>query len=56
MKFLQKIRYYLDVRTLFVRDEAKRNANVRFMNGMNRISIYMFLFALVVLAIRYLKR
>jgi hypothetical protein len=53
--FLKKILYYLDIRTLFKADEKKKNTSVKFMNGMNRISIFMFLFALVVLAIRYLK-
>lgn len=53
---LKKLLYYLDLRTLFRNDRYKRNVNVRFMNGMNRISIFMFLFAIVVMLIRYLKR
>jgi hypothetical protein len=53
---LRKIIYYLDIRTLFRSDKNKRNTSVRFMNGMNRISIFMFLFAVVVLIIRYLNR
>jgi len=53
---LRKILYYLDIRTLFRSDKNKRNTSVRFMNGMNRISIFMFLFAVVVLLIRYLSR
>jgi hypothetical protein len=53
---LKKILYYIDVRTLFKNDKNKRNASVRFMNGMNRISIFMFLFAVIVLVIRYLSR
>ena len=53
---LRKIIYYLDIRTLFRSDKNKRNTSVRFMNGMNRISIFMFLFAVVVLIIRYLSR
>lgn len=32
-----------------------RNTNVKLMNGMNRISIYVFLIALVVMVIRLLK-
>jgi len=53
---LKKILYYIDLRTLFKNDKNKRNTSVRFMNGMNRISIFMFLFAVVVLIIRYLSR
>jgi hypothetical protein len=53
---LKKILYYLDIRTLFNSDKKKINGSVRFMNGMNRISIFMFLFALVVMLIRYLNR
>jgi hypothetical protein len=53
---LKKILYYLDIRTLFRSKETKANSSVRFMNGMNRISIFMFLFALTVMIIRYLKR
>ncbi|MFN5317924.1 MAG: DUF6728 family protein [Bacteroidia bacterium] len=53
---LKKILYYIDLRTLFKKDKNKRNTSVRFMNGMNRISIFMFLFAVVVLIIRYLSR
>jgi hypothetical protein len=54
--FLKKILYYLDIRTLFRRDTKKTNINLKFMNGMNRVSIFMFLFAVVVMIIRYLKR
>lgn len=54
--FLKKILYYLDLRTLFRSNRNKPNTSVRFMNGMNRISIFMFLFAVVVMIIRYLKR
>ncbi|MBK8683592.1 MAG: hypothetical protein IPN26_00665 [Bacteroidetes bacterium] len=36
---------------------APDNINVKFMHGMNRISIFMFLFALVVIVIRlFVKR
>ncbi|MCB0819276.1 MAG: hypothetical protein KDC13_01540 [Bacteroidetes bacterium] len=54
--FLKKILYYLDIRTLFRKDGKKSNINLKFMNGMNRISIFMFLFALVVMIIRYMRR
>lgn len=53
---LKKILYYLDIRTLFKRDNRQKNVSLRFMNGMNRISIFMFIFALIVMTIRYLKR
>ncbi|MDZ4756783.1 MAG: DUF6728 family protein [Bacteroidota bacterium] len=33
---------------------TKPDINVRFMHGMNRISIFMFLIALIVIVIRYL--
>jgi len=36
--------------------EAPNNLNMRFMHGMNRISIFMFLFALIVIAIKLLRR
>jgi|JI8StandDraft_2_1071088.scaffolds.fasta_scaffold692418_1 hypothetical protein len=52
----KKLLYYMDIRTLFRADNNKRNTSVRFMNGMNRISIFMFLFAVVVMLIRYLSR
>ncbi len=32
-----------------------RNINIKFMHGMNRISIFMFLFAVIVMIIRLLK-
>lgn len=34
---------------------APDNTNIRFMHGMNRISIFMFLFALIVLLVRFLR-
>jgi hypothetical protein len=55
-KFTNKIKYYLDIRTLFRPDQKKTNMNLKFMNGMNRISIMMFLFAVIVMIIRYFKR
>jgi len=55
-KFSDKLKYYLDIRTLFRSDKNKNNLNLKFMNGMNRISIMMFLFAIIVMTIRYFKR
>lgn len=34
---------------------APHNTNIRLMHGMNRISIFMFLFALVVMVIRLIR-
>lgn len=37
--------------------DAPDNINVKFMHGMNRISIFMFLFALIVIVVRlFIKR
>ncbi len=35
---------------------APDSTNVKFMHGMNRISIFMFLFAMIVLVIRVIRR
>lgn len=48
--FLKRILYYLNPATLFGRSEE--SVNLRFMHGINRISILMFLSCLVVLALR----
>jgi hypothetical protein len=52
--FLQKILYYLDPRNLFKREKA--DLNLRFMHGINKISIFMFLICLVVLLLRWIAR
>ena len=52
--FLQKILYYLDPRNLFKRE--KTDLNLRFMHGINKISILMFLVCLVVLLVRWISR
>ena len=52
--FLKRILYYLDPRTMFGRSEA--NVNLRFMHGINRISILLFLACLVVMLVRALSR
>ena len=48
--FLKRILYYLDPTTLFGKSE--NDTNLKFMHGINRISILMFLICLVVLALR----
>jgi hypothetical protein len=35
---------------------AVNNTNVKMMHGMNRLSIFMFLFAIVVMVIRYIRQ
>ncbi len=52
--FLKKILYYLDPRNLFKREKV--DLNLRFMHGINKISILMFLICLVVLFVRWIAR
>mgnify|MGYP000865760629 CR=1 FL=1 len=52
--FLQKILYYLDPRNLFKREKA--DLNLRFMHGINKISIFMFLIVVIVMIVRWIKR
>jgi hypothetical protein len=52
--FLKRILYYLNPATLFSRSD--HNVNLRFMHGINRISIFMFLACMVVLALRACTR
>jgi len=50
---LRKIIYYLNPLTLFNKQDEKAGFNLRFMHGINRISVYMFLICLIILFIRY---
>ncbi len=52
--FLKRVLYYLDPRTLF--GKADPNSSVRFMHGINRISILLFLFCVTVMVIRACTR
>lgn len=52
--FLKRVLYYLDPRTLF--GKASGNSSLRFMHGINRISILLFLFCVVVMIIRAVSR
>jgi hypothetical protein len=52
--FLKRFLYYLDPRTLFGRSEA--GLNLRFMHGINRISIFVFLICVVVMIARAMAR
>ena len=53
--FLKKVLYYLNPLNLFHRDENV-DTSLRMMHGVNKLSIWMFLFCLVVLAIRWIGR
>ena len=52
--FLKRFLYYLDPRTLFRRGEG--NLNLRFMHGINRISILLFLIGVGVMIARAMAR
>lgn len=50
----KRLLYYLDPRTLFGR--ANSNVNLRFMHGINRISIFVFLLCLIMMLVRSCTR
>lgn len=52
--FLKKILHYLNPLNLFKKEEG--NFNLRMMHGINKISIFMFLFCIIVLLFRYFGR
>ena len=52
--FWKKFLWYLDPRTMF--RDPPANLNLRFMNGINRISIFLFLACLIVMLVRLLTR
>lgn len=52
--FLKRILYYLDPRSLF--GKGGENSSIRFMHGINRISILLFLFCVVVMVVRAMSR
>lgn len=52
--FLKRLVYYLNPATLF--GKSRGNSSLRFMHGINRISILLFLFCLGVMIVRaYLR-
>lgn len=51
--FFKKLLHYLNPLTLFRKSDA--NMNTRFMHGINRISILMFLIAFTIVLIRIIK-
>ncbi|MFN0031465.1 MAG: DUF6728 family protein [Flavobacteriales bacterium] len=50
--FFKKILYYVNPLNLFKRDAG--DLNLRFMHGINKISIMMFLICLIVLLVKWL--
>lgn len=52
--FLKKILYYLNPMNLLKRESA--DLNLRFMHGINKISILMFVICLVILLVRWISR
>lgn len=55
MSLWQKIMYYLNPATMFHKPEQKPSLNLRFMHGINRISIFMFLLGLIILVIKFAR-
>ncbi len=53
MEILKKIVAYLDIRTMFSKKNV--NFNLRMMHGMNRISIFMFFIAVIMLLVKALS-
>jgi hypothetical protein len=55
--FFKRLLYYLNPLTLFKKGEKinGKNANVKIMHGINRISIFMFLICIIILIIRLAK-
>ena len=52
--FLKRLLYYLNPATLF--GKGSTNVNLRFMHGINRISILLFLACLLVMVVRACMR
>lgn len=51
----KRILTYLNPLTMFRKAEGN-NFNLRMMHGINRISIFLFLFCLIVMLVRYLSK
>ena len=56
--FFKRLLYYLNPLTLFKKGEKinGNNINVKLMHGINRISIFMFLICLILIAIRLFSK
>lgn len=53
---LKKMLYYLNPRTFFQKKDTENiNASHKTMQGINRLSIYLFLFCIVLIILKYLK-
>jgi hypothetical protein len=52
--FFKRVLYYLNPATLFGKGDP--NVNLRFMHGINRISILVFLLCIVVMSVRACNR
>ncbi len=52
--FLKKVLYYINPLNFFKKDSG--DLNLRFMHGINKISIMMFLICVVVLLVKWLTR
>ena len=52
--FLKRVLHYLNPASL--RGPSAENSSLRFMHGINRISIFLFLFCLVVMLVRAYTR
>lgn len=52
--FWKRVLYYLDPRTLFRRPDP--NLSLRFMHGINRITVFVFLFCILVMVVRTCSR
>lgn len=55
--FFKRLLYYLNPLTLFRKGEKinGKNANIKLMHGINRISIFMFLICMIILIIKLMK-
>jgi hypothetical protein len=51
---IKKLVYYVNPFTLFRKEEGKPNFNLRFMHGINRISVFMFVICLLIMLAKYL--
>jgi hypothetical protein len=51
---LKKILYYLNPSNLFKKE--KTDLNLRFMHGINKISLLMFMICVIVLIVRWINR
>ncbi|HOY29068.1 MAG TPA: hypothetical protein PLR96_08845 [Flavobacteriales bacterium] len=52
--FWKRLLYYLNPVTLFQKPDP--NLSIRFMHGINRITVFVFLFCLIVMVVRAMNR